>query len=78
VRPGGTLLIVGHHPDDVHANVRREGPGHMFPGAAEVGPALDADSWEIRVAAPFEREARDLDVRPATVRDTVLRAVRCR
>lgn len=76
VRPGGTLLIVGHHPDDVHANVRREGPGHMFPSATEVGAVLDADSWEIRVAAAFERNAEDLDGRPATIKDTVLRAVR--
>ena len=25
VRPGGTLLVVGHHPDDLHANVGRAG-----------------------------------------------------
>jgi SAM-dependent methyltransferase len=76
VRPGGTLLIVGHHPDDLHANVGRGGPGHMFPSATEVGAVLDPDSWEIRVAEAFEREATDLDGRPATVKDTVLRAVR--
>jgi SAM-dependent methyltransferase len=76
VRPGGTLLVVGHHPDDVHSNVRRGGPGHMFSSAGEVAAVLDADKWEIRVAGSFEREAADVDGRPATVKDTVLRAVR--
>jgi SAM-dependent methyltransferase len=76
VRPGGTLLVVGHHPDDVHANVRHGGPGHLFPSATEVAAVLDASGWDIVVAKAIEREATDLDGRPATVKDTVLRAVR--
>jgi SAM-dependent methyltransferase len=76
VRPGGTLLVVGHHPDDVHNNVRPGGPGRMFPTAAQVAAALDADSWEIVVADAIEREATNLDGQPATAKDTVLRAVR--
>jgi SAM-dependent methyltransferase len=78
VRPGGTLLVVGHHPDDVHANLRPGGPGHMFPSATDVAAVLEADSWEIFVAGAIEREATDLDGRPATAKDTVLRAVRRR
>ena len=76
VRPGGTLLVVGHHPDDVHANVRRGGPGHLFPSAMEVAAVLDAGDWKVVVADAIEREATDLDGRPAINKDTVLRAVR--
>jgi SAM-dependent methyltransferase len=78
VRPGGTLLVVGHHPDDIHANVRRGGPGHIFPEATEVAAVLDQDRWEIVVAEAIERQATDLDGQPATAKDTVLRAVRRR
>jgi hypothetical protein len=48
----------------------------MFPSATEVGAVLDTDRWEIRVAEAFEREGKHVDGQPATVRDTVLRAVR--
>jgi SAM-dependent methyltransferase len=78
VRPGGTLLVVGHHPDDIDANVRRAGPGHMFPSATEIAAGLNPGSWEIVVADTLERETTDLDGQPATARDTVLRAVRRR
>lgn len=78
VRPGGTLLVVGHHPDDVHVNVRRGGPGRVFPTATEVAAVLDPDGWQIVVAEAIERAVTDLDGRPATAKDTVLRAVRRR
>jgi SAM-dependent methyltransferase len=78
VRPGGTLLVVGHHPDDVHANIRRGGPGRVFPSATEVAAGLDPDNWDIVVAEAIGREVTDLDGRPATAKDTVLRAVRRR
>jgi SAM-dependent methyltransferase len=78
VRPGGTLLIVGHHPDDVHSNVRRGGAGRVFPTATDVAAVLDQDSWDIVVAEAIGREVTDLDGRPATAKDTVLRAVRRR
>jgi 2-polyprenyl-3-methyl-5-hydroxy-6-metoxy-1,4-benzoquinol methylase len=76
VRPGGTLLIVAHHPDDLHANVGR--PAHLdrFPSAAELAAALDPGGWEILVASGVERPATDLDGQPVTVKDTVLRARR--
>jgi SAM-dependent methyltransferase len=76
VRPGGTLLVVGHHPDDVHANVGRPGHLGMYPSAQEMTAALDPGSWVIEVAEAFARSATDLDGAPTTVRDTVLRATR--
>jgi hypothetical protein len=55
VRPGGTLLIVAHHPDDLHANVGR--PGHlvMFPSPGQLTAQLDPGGWEILVAAAIGR-----------------------
>jgi SAM-dependent methyltransferase len=76
VRPGGTLLVVGHHPDDLHANVGRTGPRHLFVSAAELAAALDPGDWEIAVATAVARPETDVDGHPATVKDTVLRAVR--
>jgi SAM-dependent methyltransferase len=76
VRPGGTFLVVGHHPDDLHANVGRTGARHLFVSAADLAAALDPDDWEIAVATAIARPETGLDGHPATVKDTVLRAVR--
>jgi SAM-dependent methyltransferase len=76
VRPGGTLLIVGHHRDDLDANVGRAGPRHMFWSAGQLAAALDPADWDVLVAAAIGRTVTDLDGQPVTVKDTVLRAVR--
>jgi SAM-dependent methyltransferase len=76
VRPGGTLLVVGHHPDDLHANVGRTGSPDRFWSAQDIAASLDPGCWEVMVADAPGRSATDLDGRPVTVRDTVLRAVR--
>jgi 2-polyprenyl-3-methyl-5-hydroxy-6-metoxy-1,4-benzoquinol methylase len=78
VRPGGTMLAVGHHPDDMHANVGRTGRADMFMSAEQMAAALDPGDWEIVVADAIGRSATDLDGQPVTVRDTVLRATRRR
>jgi SAM-dependent methyltransferase len=77
VRPGGTLLVVMHHADDVHANVGRPA-GHpgLFPSAELLTSALDPGDWEIVVSSAVERAETDLDGQPTTVRDTVVRARR--
>jgi SAM-dependent methyltransferase len=76
VRPGGTLLIVCHHPDDLHVNVGRAGEPDMFPSAGQLAAGLDAGSWDTLVADDITRPATDLDGRPVTVTDVVLRAAR--
>jgi 2-polyprenyl-3-methyl-5-hydroxy-6-metoxy-1,4-benzoquinol methylase len=76
VRPGGTLLMVTHHPDDLHANVGRTGDARMFPSAEDLAAALDPGVWKIVVASSFPRPATDLDGQPTHVRDVVLRAAR--
>lgn len=76
VRPGGTLLMITHHPDDLHTKVARPGDLRTFPSAEELAAALDPGAWKIVVATSFPRPATDVDGQPATVRDVVLRAAR--
>jgi SAM-dependent methyltransferase len=76
VRPGGTLLLVGHHPDDMHANVGRPDRPDSFLSAEEMAAGLDPATWEIVLAAAIDRPATDLDGQPVTVRDSVMRALR--
>jgi 2-polyprenyl-3-methyl-5-hydroxy-6-metoxy-1,4-benzoquinol methylase len=78
VRPGGTLLIVAHHPDDLHVNVGRTGRLALFPSAEQLAAMLDPGAWQILVASAIARPATDLDGQPVTVKDTVLRAARRR
>jgi 2-polyprenyl-3-methyl-5-hydroxy-6-metoxy-1,4-benzoquinol methylase len=75
VRPRGTLLMVGHHPDDVRA--RGAAVADMAWSAEQLAEALDP-SFEVLVAAAISRPAPDAhgDGQPSTVRDTVLRARR--
>jgi SAM-dependent methyltransferase len=76
VRRGGTLLVVGHHPDDLHANVGRTGAPDRFWAAEDIASSLAPGGWEVIVAEAPGRSATDLDGQPVTVRDTVLRAAR--
>lgn len=73
VRPGGHLLVVGHHPDDVTTGVRRpHGPDLLFTPERVVA-ALDPAEWEVLVAETPTRE-QTLPDGPVTVTDTVVLA----
>jgi SAM-dependent methyltransferase len=74
VRPGGTLLVVGHHVDDMVAG-HRPFPREMFPTAEEMAAVLDPAQWEIDASAP-QRQGRVGDGELTTLTDAVLRAVR--
>ncbi|WP_084556839.1 class I SAM-dependent methyltransferase [Hamadaea tsunoensis] len=75
VRPGGTLLIVGHHPSDVEAFDR---PAHlaalMYPAERMAG-TLDPADWEIEASNPG-RAYTDGEGRTVTLHDAIVRAVR--
>lgn len=77
VAPGGRLLVVAHHPDDVESGARRQhGPGLMFP-PEQVLSALgvdggSSDDWEVEVVDAPIRE-QETDEGPMQVRDTVVR-----
>ena len=76
VAPGGTLLIVGHHPSDLETSVRRpSAPGLLFT-AEEIAAGLDPEEWEIMTRASRPRATGDSDGAPVTVQDAVLRARR--
>jgi SAM-dependent methyltransferase len=76
VAPGGTLLIVGHHPSDLETTARRPRMPHVLYDAAEITALLEPGDWDVVVAAARERAAADPDGRPIFVHDTVMRAVR--
>jgi SAM-dependent methyltransferase len=76
VAPGGTLLIVGHHPSDLETTARRPRLPNVLFDAAGITARLEPGAWNIVVAAARERAAIDPDGRPIRVHDTVVRAVR--
>jgi SAM-dependent methyltransferase len=78
VRPGGMLLIVGHHPSDLETSVGRPNLPDLFLTAEQIVTTLEPDDWQIIVAAAPERQTRDPEGRPVTIRDAVLCAIRRR
>ncbi|MGY2874457.1 SAM-dependent methyltransferase [Marmoricola sp. URHA0025 HA25] len=76
VRPGGLLLVVGHHPDDLSTGLR-SGHGHpeLLFGPDRVVEALSPGQWDIRVADAPTREVAGPDG-PVTVTDTVVLAAK--
>lgn len=75
VAPGGTLLVVGHAPSDVHTGLRH-GHHSFMHTADQLLPALD-DAWEVEVCESRPR----LQAHPETgeeidIADAVLRARR--
>jgi SAM-dependent methyltransferase len=78
VRPGGVLLIVGHHPSDLDTSIGRpHHPGLMFT-AEQIAAWLDPGEWSITIAAAPAREAVDPDGASVTIHDAVLQASRLR
>jgi hypothetical protein len=75
VRPGGTLLVVGHHPSDLATGVPRPPTPERFYSPDEIAALLD-DSWTVEVGAARPRPARTPDGTEVTVHDTVLLATR--
>ena len=78
VRPGGTLLVVGHHPSDLETTMHRPNRPDLLFTAEEIVATLEAGEWQVVVAAAFERQAVDPEGRPVSIRDSVLRATRHR
>jgi SAM-dependent methyltransferase len=76
VRPGGALLIVGHHPLDLHAPTGRPHLPELFFTADELAALLDPATWQILVAAAPARQATNPEGQPVTVHDAVLLARR--
>jgi SAM-dependent methyltransferase len=76
VKPGGTLLVVGHHPSDLQTTARRpRRPGVLYT-AADIAALLEPGDWDVIVNEARERSTTDPDGRTITIHDAVLRARR--
>ena len=76
VAPGGTLLVVGHHPDDAHTGLRWSAPGVLFT-ADDLLPAVDPERFDVRAEARRRAEGgHGHGHEEQTVTDAVLVAVR--
>jgi SAM-dependent methyltransferase len=76
VRPGGTLLIVGHHPSDLETSLGRPNLPDLFFTADQVAASLDPDHWQVIVVAAPARQTLDPEGRPITIHDAVMHATR--
>ena len=74
VRPGGTLLIVGHHPGD-NETLQRPHPDDLFFTPEDEASLLAADDWDVSATSPT-RPARDPDGIEIVLTDAVVCAVR--
>lgn len=74
VRPGGTLLIVGHHPSDMETVPRPQQPDLYFTGADLVAD-LAPGEWSVVTNTDSPRTVEH-DGHTVTIHDTVLRALR--
>jgi SAM-dependent methyltransferase len=74
VAPGGTLLIVGHHPSDLVA-VPRPQPAELFFTGDDIAAELDATQWDVVTNTAAERSGTH-EGHPVVLHDTVLRARR--
>ena len=74
VAPGGTLLVVGHHPDDLGTGLRHGRREWLF-APEDLLPALDPAQWDVEVDVRSRTESRHGQP-GVTVRDSVLRACR--
>lgn len=76
VAPGGTLLIVGHHPSDLQTTMPRPPMPELFFTGDDIAAMLDGRDWDIVTNDAPGREVTDPDGRPVTIHDTVFRASR--
>jgi SAM-dependent methyltransferase len=76
VAPGGTLLIVGHQPDDPYGGPHEVAEPDMFFTPDEIVAGLDAERWLIHTQVIRPRIATDADGNAITVRDSIVRAQR--
>jgi thioredoxin reductase/SAM-dependent methyltransferase len=76
VTPGGTLLIVGHHPADLRTSAHRMHFPELMYTADDVAAGLDPADWDVVAADARPRSTVDPDGRDITIHDAVLVARR--
>ena len=76
VAPGGSLLIVGHHPSDLQTTMPRPQRPELFFTGGDIAALLDPGDWKVITDEAPQRSAPDPDGHPVLIRDTVFRARR--
>jgi SAM-dependent methyltransferase len=76
VAPGGSLLMVCHHPSDLQTTVPRPNMPELFFTGDDIAAGLDSGQWTIITNAAPGRTVTDPEGNEVTVHDTVLRAER--
>ncbi|MGH3301466.1 MAG: class I SAM-dependent methyltransferase [Streptosporangiaceae bacterium] len=76
VAPGGTLLIVGHHPSDLQTTMPRPPMPELFYTGDDIAALLDVGDWDIVTNDAPGRVLTDPDGNPVTIHDTVFRSWR--
>ena len=76
VAPGGSLLMVCHHPSDLQTTVPRPNMPELFFTGDDIAAELDPGEWAIITNAAPGRTVTDPEGHEVTVHDTVLRAMR--
>lgn len=76
VAPGGTLLVVGHHPSDLQTTVPRPPMPELFYTGDDIAALLDVNRWKIVTNDAPGRAVPDPDGNAVTIHDTVFRATR--
>jgi SAM-dependent methyltransferase len=76
VAPGGTLLVVGHHPSDGHGAGAHAPAAGSHVTAEEVAACLDGDRWDVVVAEARRHTVPGPHGHEITMSDAVLRARR--
>ncbi|WP_433609998.1 class I SAM-dependent methyltransferase [Prescottella agglutinans] len=75
VAPGGTLLIVGHHPSDLGTSIPRPPRPELFFTPEDVVALLDPREWTVATATAASRTVTHGD-HEVTIHDSVVRAHR--
>lgn len=76
VLPGGTLLIVGHHPADAGTGLRNPALVDLMFTPEQVVALLDEAQWEVEVAGAPSREQTNAAGETIALTDTVVKARR--
>ena len=76
VAPGGTLLVVAHHPWDIDSGAPRPPFHELYFTPQDVAAVLDPQHWTVEVADVRPRPFTTADGAVVTIHDTVLRARR--
>ena len=78
VTPGGTLVIVAHHPSDLQTTMPRPHEPDLFFTGDDIAASLDGQRWAVITNDAPGRITTDPAGNTVTIHDTVFRAQRCK